>query len=80
METKVTKKSWFKNQVAKVQILPWYWKGILSLVIFFLGGSLGTQLFTAADDLMMILGFIILVVGAWFLIQMWIPTTSDENK
>lgn len=80
METKEKKQqSWFRNQIAKMQILPWYWKLVASLVIFFLVGTTGTQMFTAANDLMMILGFIILVGGLWFLIQMWLPRSSGRK-
>lgn len=28
------KKSWFKIQVAKVRILPWYWKLVVTIVLF----------------------------------------------
>jgi hypothetical protein len=51
--TKKTKKNWLKRQFNKVQLLPWYWKSIATIVIFFLGGTFGTQLFTAASDLSM---------------------------
>ncbi len=70
------KKSWFKIQVAKVRILPWYWKLVVTIVLFFAGGSVGTQLFTAPDDLMMFFGFIVLVVVLWFLFQMWLPASK----
>lgn len=73
-------KSWFKTQVIKVQILPWYWKLVATLVIFFLGGTFGTQLFTAADDFLMICGFAVLVVVLWFLIQMWMPAPDGNKK
>jgi len=71
--TKKTKKNWLKRQFNKVQLLPWYWKSVATLAIFFLGGTFGTQLFTAASDLSMFFGFVILVVVLWFLIQMWTP-------
>lgn len=73
---KKTKKSWIKRQVAKVQILPWYWKTVATVVIFFLGGTLGTQLFTEADDITMVGGFALLAVVLWFLIQMWKPASK----
>ena len=71
--TKKTKKNWLKCQFNKVQLLPWYWKSVATIVIFFLGGTFGTQLFTAASDLSMFFGFVILIVVLWFLIQMWTP-------
>ena len=71
--TKKTKKNWLKRQFNKVQLLPWYWKSVATIVIFFLGGTFGTQLFTAASDLSMFFGFVILIVVLWFLIQMWTP-------
>ena len=71
--TKKTKKNWLKRQLNKVHWLPWYWKSIATIVIFFLGGTFGTQLFTAASDLSMFFGFVILIVVLWFLIQMWTP-------
>lgn len=74
-----TKQSWFRRQVVKVQILPWYWKLVATLVIFFLGGTLGTQMFTAADDLTMFFGFIVLVFVLWFLLQMWMPAQSGKK-
>ena len=77
---KKKKKSWFKNQVVKVQILPWYWKLVATLLIFFLGGTFGTQLFTSADDLLMVCGFVVLVVVLWFLIQMWMPAAEEDKK
>ena len=70
---KKTKKSWLKRQLNKVQLLPWYWKSIATIAIFFLGGTFGTQLFTAASDWSMFFGFALLVVVLWFLIQMWTP-------
>lgn len=73
-------KSWFKTQVIKVQILPWYWKLVATLLIFFLGGTFGTQLFTAADDLLMICGFAVLAVALWFLIQVWMPAPGGGKK
>lgn len=72
------KQSWLKRQTVKIQILPWYWKLVASVVIFFGAGTIGTQLFTAPDDLFMILGFVLLVAALWFLIQMWLPF-SEEN-
>ncbi len=73
---KKKKQSWFKNQIAKVQILPWYWKLVASVAVFFLVGTTGTQMFTAADDVTMVFGFVLLVVGLWFLIQMWFPAND----
>lgn len=67
------KTNWFNRQLGKVQLLPWYWKVIATIVIFFLGGTFGTQLFTSASDLSLFLGFAILVVTLWLLIQMWFP-------
>lgn len=74
---KKKKKSWLKSQVVKVQILPWYWKGVATLAIFFLGGTFGTQLFTSPDDIMMVLGFLVLAFALWFLIQMWLPAKEE---
>ncbi len=76
-QKKTKKKSWFKRQVVKVQILPWYWKMVATVVIFFAGGTLGTQLFTEADDVSMIGGFALLVIVLWFLIQMWLPAPEE---
>lgn len=70
---KKNKKNWLRCQFRKVQLLPWYWKIIASMVIFFLGGTFGTQLFTSASDLSMIFGFIVIVAALWLLIQMWVP-------
>jgi len=74
---KKSKKSWLKRQVSKVQILPWYWKMVATVAIFFLGGTLGTQCFTEADDVLMGVGFLILVGVLWFLIQMWLPAPKE---
>ena len=71
MEKKKKKKSWLKRQVAKVRILPWYWKLVFSVLIFFLCGALGMQLFTAPDDISMILGVVVIIIALWFLLQMW---------
>lgn len=65
------KKSWLKRQVYKVQILPWYWKLVFSVLIFFVFGALGMQLFTAPDDVSMILGVVVIIIALWFLLQMW---------
>lgn len=78
MESEKKKKSWFKNQVIKVQVLPWYWKIVATLVIFIVGGNLGSQLFMYADDLVMIAGAVVLVGVLWFLIQMWIPAPDKD--
>ncbi len=75
---KKKKQSWFTKQIAKVQFLPWYWKFVLSVAIFFLVGTTGTQMFTAANDVMMVLGFVLLVVGLWFLIQLWLPSNNKK--
>ena len=64
MAKKTKKIPWFKRQVVKVQILPWYWKMVATVVIFFAGGTLGTQLFTEADDVSMIGGFALLVISS----------------
>ena len=72
MEKKRKKKnSWLKKQVTKVQILPWYWKLVFSVLIFFVFGALGMQLFTAPDDVSMILGVVVIIIVLWFLLQMW---------
>ena len=71
--SKKQKKNWLKRQLNKVQLLPWYWKGVTSVVVFFLGGTLGTQMFTAADDVTMFLGVVLLVACLWFILQMWVP-------
>ena len=71
MEKKKKKKSWLKRQVAKVRILPWYWKLVFSVLIFFVCGALGMQLFTAPDDISMILGVVVIIIALWFLLQMW---------
>lgn len=78
MENEKKKKSWLKNQVIKVQVLPWYWKIVATVFIFFIGGSAGSQLFTYADDIVMILGAIVLVGVLWFLIQMWMPAPDND--
>lgn len=77
MENEKKKKSWLKNQVVKVQVLPWYWKIVATLIIFFVGGNLGSQLFMYADDLVMIAGAILSVAVIWFLIQMWMPSPKE---
>lgn len=72
-KSKKTKKSWLKRQLNKVQLLPWFWKIVISIMVFFLGGSTGTQLFTSPSNWSMFFGFAILMVSLWFLIQMWAP-------
>lgn len=66
-------------RLLKVRLLPQYWKVILSLILFFGGGSLGMSLFMGADDFEMILGFVLLAVLLWLLIQIWLPAPT-ENK
>lgn len=78
----MTKKTINKNQKSfflKLRVLPWYWKCVASLVVFFLGGTIGTQAFTAADDLTMALGFIVLVIVIWVMFQIWLPV-KQSNK
>lgn len=77
MRQKKRKKSWLQNQVAKVKVLAWYWKMVFSIVIIFIGGSFGMQLFTTPDDFIMVLGFILLSVVLWLLFQMWLPATEE---
>lgn len=68
-----TKRGGLKNLLGKIRLLPWYWKSVASIVIFFLFGSLGTQLFTASSDALLLIGFCILVLGLWLLINIWLP-------
>ena len=67
------KKGWLKRQQGKIQLLPCYWKTIASIVIVFLFGTSGTQLFTASSDALLFIGFCILVLGIWLLVQIWLP-------
>lgn len=61
-----------------IRSTAWYWKLIGTFVIFILGGTFGTQLFTAADDLSMVGGFVLMVLVVWFLILMWMPATEEK--
>ena len=76
MKTKRLKK---QSRLIKVRLLPQYWKVIISLVLIFGGGSFGMSLFMGADDFEMILGFVLLAVLLWLLIQIWLPAPT-ENK
>lgn len=61
-----------------IRATAWYWKLVSTFVIFILGGTFGTQLFTAADDLYMVGGFVLMVLVVWFLILMWMPATEEK--
>lgn len=78
MAQKNEKKSWIKRQVAKVQFLPWYWKGVASLVIVVLGAIFGTYVFNHGSDLLLMVGFAVLVAALWFVIQLWWISKDEE--
>lgn len=78
MEKTKRKKSWFKNQVAKVKILPWYWKLVATVLLAVAGIASALQLFTSSCDAGIIAAIIVAVVVLWFLIQMWIPSSEDK--
>lgn len=63
------KKKRKRTSFLKIRLLPWYWKIVLSVVWFFCGGILGSQLFTSASDLALMTGFAVLVICLWVLIQ-----------
>lgn len=71
-----TKKSWLKNQVAKVRILPWYWKLVTTAVLSVGGVASVLQLYTGSSDLGMVAAIVIAVIILWVLAQMWIPTSQ----
>ena len=51
---------------------PDYGGVVLVIVgVFFVFGALGMQLFTAPDDVSMILGVVVIIIALWFLLQMW---------
>lgn len=77
METKQPRK---KPQMIKVRLLPQYWKVIISLILFFGGGSFGMSLFMGADDFEMIFGFVLLAVLLWLLIQIWLPVSKNNKE
>lgn len=77
MKIKKTKK---KPRLIKLRLLPNYWKGILSLVLFFGGGSLGMSLLMGSDDFEMVLGFILLAVLIWVFIQIWLPAAKNNEN
>lgn len=75
---KKKKQSWLKRRVVKIRVLPWFWKLVATVIIFFGAGTVGFQLVTAPDDFIMILGFVLLVAALWLLIQMWLPAEEQE--
>lgn len=75
---KKKKKSWLARQIEKVHLLPWYWKIVASIAIFFLGGSIGSDLFTRASDFAMIAGFVIMAVSLWGIINLWCPPKTKN--
>lgn len=77
MKNKKNKK---QSKMMKIRLLPQYWKFILSLVLFFGGGSLGMSLFMGADDIEMGIGFVLLAVLLWLLIQIWLPVSIENEK
>ena len=75
---KIKRKCWLKRQLKKVQMLPWYWKIVASVAIFFLGGSIGSELFTYAKDAAMIAGFVIIAISLWGIINLWWPPKTKN--
>ena len=73
---KEKKENWLKRQFNKVNLLPWYWKMVASLLLFFLGGSFGMHLFTSASDLRMCVGFTIMALALWLIIKIWLPAKN----
>lgn len=67
------KKPFVKKFFQDLRILPWYWKFVVSLLIFFVGGSGGMSLLTSADDFAMYGGYFLLAILLWVLIQIWLP-------
>lgn len=73
---KKTKKSWLKNQVGKIRVLPWYWKLVTTVVLVVGGAASVLQLYTSSSDWGMLTAVIIAIIVLWVLAQMYTPASQ----
>lgn len=76
MEKRKKKKSWLKNQVGKIRVLPWYWKTVVTIILLVGGAASVLQLYTSSSDFGMVTAVIIAIVVLWVLAQMYTPTSQ----
>lgn len=73
--SKETKKRSFVFRLHKT---PVYWKIVITIVMFFGGGSGAAQLFTGGSDMELFAGIVIFVFLIWFFIQLWWPVKNKK--